>query len=248
MHKALFIFLGLLFISNDALAAAPKGSVQLPAGQFFESKNGNTVIFCGKVNGTWLSGKLVGRDRAFFLSVGEEIKNIVRSLKKLKGLKKKKVSANLSKLRKGKKANDEICVREGSLLDEKGNVPLPVATPTNTPLPNAPASTPTATPTPITNSDSFFLSNGDVTIAGKEVMGIPTNLSANLMRGREKYGGGDAGYGCMGCHSQEKRNSTYDRINRAIVDPTGPMYGIVRPMPPSDLADIVAYLNRFRIP
>lgn len=95
----------------------------------------------------------------------------------------------------------------------------------------------TIQPTP-TPSQPNFDSNGNVTEAGKTLFEIPSNLSGNISRGLELVDGN-----CRGCH-EERIGRTFTNIRSNISKP--PMFFDEVRMPDQDLADIVAYLNRFR--
>ncbi len=97
-------------------------------------------------------------------------------------------------------------------------------------------STPTHTPTPPPSSGSNFDSSGNVTAAGKALFTIPSSLSANKSRGQTVWSST-----CRACHSSEYQNKRYvDLVN---VLPAAPMFVHISN---NQLADLVAYLNRFR--
>lgn len=87
-------------------------------------------------------------------------------------------------------------------------------------------------------NENNFDSNGDVTANGKALFQIPSNLSANVSRGQiifQEY--------CTGCH-MEQRNLTFPYYRNAIAGP--PMSYNENDLPDQELADLVAWLNRFR--
>ena len=120
----------------------------------------------------------------------------------------------------------------------------PVAPPGTTPAtPATPAATATPTPTPTviatsTPGSSNFDALGNVTEKGKVTFGIPSQLSGNVTTGKNVTRSF-----CSGCHS-EKVNRTYPELDAAIRK--SPMLYDESNMTRQELADIVAYLNRFR--
>jgi hypothetical protein len=126
---------------------------------------------------------------------------------------------------------------------------LPVAPPTASPVvpPGATAAPPTATAIPTstptavataTPGSSNFDALGNVTEKGKVTFGIPSQLSGNVTTGKNV-----SRSFCSGCHS-EKVNRTYPELDAAIRK--SPMLYDESNMTRQELADIVAYLNRFR--
>ena len=102
-------------------------------------------------------------------------------------------------------------------------------------------STPTPTPTPTaepTFEPGNFDSNGNVTEQGKSLFEIPSHLSANISLGRDVY----QSY-CVGCHI-EQVNRTFPYIRTSIANP--PMNYNEIDLPDPELANLIAYLNRFR--
>jgi len=111
--------------------------------------------------------------------------------------------------------------------------PTPGASPTATPAPVA-----TATPTPAPQTGNFD-AQGNVTAAGRVAFGIPSGVTANVSRGKTV-----AQSFCTGCHS-EKTNRTYSYLDQSIR--SSPMlYDDSQLSRPQQLADLTAYLNRFR--
>ncbi len=109
-----------------------------------------------------------------------------------------------------------------------GPIPTATAQPTTPPAP-----LPTNTP-PSGNFDA----RGNVTEKGKAVFGIPSNLSANVSAG--KIVGQSL---CTGCHG-ERVGLSYQTIDSAIR--RSPMLYDESAISRQQLADLVAYLNRFR--
>lgn len=91
------------------------------------------------------------------------------------------------------------------------------------------------TPTPTPSTDIF--SGDEVTAYGKQVLEIPSNLSANVASGRIIFSS------TCTCHD-EKRNETFTYLRSATSRPV--MDFSEETLPDQDLAHITAYLNRFR--
>ena len=83
-----------------------------------------------------------------------------------------------------------------------------------------------------------FDSAGNVTAAGKIAFGIPANLSADITTGKAVYNS----Y-CVGCHV-EKTGKSFSFLRTAIAQ--SPMLYDEAQIPDAKLAQITAYLNRFR--
>lgn len=87
------------------------------------------------------------------------------------------------------------------------------------------------------NSGNFDL-DGNATLEGKVLFGIPTNLVANISQGRQVY----LTY-CTGCHA-ERTNYTFPVVREAIKQ--SPMLFDEIQIPDQSLAHLIAYFNRFR--
>lgn len=98
-----------------------------------------------------------------------------------------------------------------------------------------PSATPTPTPAPAPGN---FDSNGNVSAQGKALFGIPSELSGNISEGRTFYL-----LQCNGCHG-DKLNKTFSQLRSAIS--ASPMFFDTSQVPDPDLADVTAYVNRFR--
>lgn len=94
--------------------------------------------------------------------------------------------------------------------------------------------TPRPTPTPTGNFDVY----GDVTEAGRILFGIPAGLPANVSQGRLVQDST-----CTGCHA-ERTNWTFPNVRSRIA--LAPMYIDSNELPDTELAHLIAYLNRFR--
>lgn len=101
-----------------------------------------------------------------------------------------------------------------------------------------PTPTPRATPVPTQGPTGIFDNFGNVTASGKAVLGIPSNLSANVSTGKNIFNS----Y-CTGCHD-EHRNRTFGQYRVLIMQ--SPMLYDDQQIPDDWLASITAYLNRFR--
>ena len=99
-------------------------------------------------------------------------------------------------------------------------------------------STPTPKPT-TTPSLGNFDSVGNVTAKGKQTFGIPSNLSGNVSKGKTVHS-----TKCTGCHS-EHTNLTFSQYRTWVGQ--FPMSYTTSSLPDGELADITAYLNRFRL-
>lgn len=96
--------------------------------------------------------------------------------------------------------------------------------------------TPPATPTPEpTPRSGNFDSAGNVTSQGKTEFRIPSNLSANIGRGRDRWFAT-----CRECHSVEKTGRDFGTLKNVL--PRSPMY---INLSDNSIADLTAYLNRF---
>ncbi|MCB0353858.1 MAG: hypothetical protein KDD64_10050 [Bdellovibrionales bacterium] len=101
-----------------------------------------------------------------------------------------------------------------------------------------PNGTPTPTPTP-SQDEGYFNSAGDVTALGKQVFEIPSQLRANIWDGMIIW------EQTCGCHELRSK-STMPLIREAILQE--PMYFDQAALPDEDLANITAWLLKFRSP
>lgn len=146
--------------------------------------------------------------------------SLAQKLKKLRRrfLNNSRLAAKFRKNRKFNRSAKKACK----------NAPV---SPTPTP---APTGTPAPTPTPV------FDANGNVTPAGKTFLGIPAELEANIDTGENAHNFN----GCSDCHG-ERTMWLYPQLEARIE--LEPMFILVpEDLSRQDLADIVAYLNRFR--
>ena len=99
---------------------------------------------------------------------------------------------------------------------------------------SSPTPAPTSTPEPTGNFDL----QGNVTPAGKILFGIPSSLVANVTAGKSVQTAK-----CSGCHT-EKTGRTFLYLRSSIQ--RSPMLFDEGQIPDPMLANLVAYLNRFR--
>lgn len=97
---------------------------------------------------------------------------------------------------------------------------------------------PTPTPTPGPSSSGNFDSAGNVTAAGKALFGIPSSLNGNIGAGRTLWQAQ-----CAGCHG-DKLGRTFSQYRGLISQ--APMFFSSSEIPDGSLANLTAYLNRFR--
>ena len=87
--------------------------------------------------------------------------------------------------------------------------------------------------------DANFDGSGNLTEKGKTAFGVPSTLTGNISEGQALYNGT-----CEGCHSSEETNRSFTTLRSELSG--DPMYFTSNDIPDSDLADLVAYLNRYR--
>lgn len=151
-----------------------------------------------------------------FLSFNDQIKTLKRSLKTAKGSKRTKIQAKISSLTDANKLGKGVCA---------GGPPIGGANPT-------------PTPTPSQQSAGNFDMAGNVTSAGKALFGIPSSLNGNIGSGRTLYQAQ-----CSGCHGENLGRSMNQY--RSLIS-QAPMFFDSNEIPDSALANLTAYLNRFR--
>lgn len=142
-------------------------------------------------------------------------------------------SKRLPLLRAILKAGRKECksIRDNPPATETPGAPFPPAPPVASPT-ATPIAAPTATP-PTGNFDN----RGNVTEKGKLAFGIPSHLSGNVTAGKQVVTSF-----CTGCH-QERIGWSYPAIDTAIR--RSPMLYDESSISRQQLADLVAYLNRF---
>lgn len=165
-----------------------------------------------------------------FLPLSKDVTKLTKQAKK-----NKKLATKLKKLKK---------LYAAAVLACGGGSVIPNPSATATPSPgSSPTPTKSATPTPSATPDSWaiFDANGNVTNAGKTYLGIPSTLSANIDRGDSVHKFNT----CSGCHA-EKTLWHYNELSTRL--PQSPMFfEIPNKLTYQDLADLVAYLNRFQL-
>ncbi len=90
------------------------------------------------------------------------------------------------------------------------------------------------------NSGSYFTTAGDVSDLGRSTFGIPSGLAANVTVGQGLH----RTY-CTGCH-EERRELTFNALRDSISQ--DPMNYDASSLSDANLAPIMAYLSRFRLP
>lgn len=214
-----------LVINGRAVADFLATKAFLTVDEVFEIDTGSKTITCGgPVNGNYVSGSAKSISNAFvFTPLNDSVKSLKAKVKKAKGSKRDKLKKKLSTLQKRTKSENSICAAG------PGGAP-PTGTPTS------PNPTPTPTPRP-TQSGGNFDANGNVTSQGKTAFGIPSSLNANKNTGQSTYTSN-----CKGCHSSENTGRSYSSYGALIKG--SPMF--IFDLSDQDLADITAYLNRFK--
>lgn len=180
-----------------------------------------SVVIKGKTHRVFCYEKTPGsvkpRDSKFLFS------SFASQIKKLKSSRKKKDKSKVSSLQSLLNSSKKEC---GKI---PGSTPTPIPNATQIPV------TPTPTQVPVVNN---FDAQGNVTEKGKAAFQIPSNLSANISLGKIIYN-----RYCTGCHL-EKTGISFPYA-RAIIK-TSPMLYDESQIPNSELAQLIAYLNRFR--
>jgi hypothetical protein len=209
-------------VAAIAVAASAVRSFRPSVDEIFIISSQSVVYTCGFLE-RWHPGKLNIRS-GIFTPTEVTIRDKNKQLKRQSGAKKRKTKQSL--------ALDKKYLRLGTPLCQNG--PSSGMTPTPTAVPTVPGgSTPTPTPTP---STWCFQSNGD---ANPGCFGIPAPLVGNKIRGEAYYT-----TNCTGCHSpvaNESYSHVYERLS------TVPQMQPFRPDNDQDIADIVAYINRFTL-
>lgn len=100
---------------------------------------------------------------------------------------------------------------------------------------NGPSGPGSPTPTPVSGN---FDASGNLTAQGKATFGVPSNLSGNITSGKNVHT-----TKCQGCHG-DKPNKSFSQY-RSLTS-ASPMFFSTADLPDSELANITAYLNRFR--
>lgn len=153
------------------------------------------------------------------------------------GLLFKSVGQTLAELKRRKAAASKIALYKEMKRIGKSEC-RKTREPTETPPPGgaSPTPTPRATATPAATGN--FDNGGNVTSAGKAAFGIPSNLSASISTGKTIHD-----INCKGCHA-EKTNRSFNQLRISIS--ASPMFFTQQDIPDSALANLTAYLNRFR--
>lgn len=96
---------------------------------------------------------------------------------------------------------------------------------------------PAPTPTPFTGIEGNFDASGNLTAKGKVTFGVPASIDGNISVGRVL-----SATNCA-CHS-EMNGRSFSYLRATIAG--APMYFDATQIPDSMLANLTAYLNRFR--
>jgi len=180
--------------------------------------------------GRWESGVMNGSNS--FRSFNSEINRLKLIFRRNRS---RQIQKQIKALQIRSKSTSIICA-EGLLATP---IPGPISTtsPTQIPIPPTPPSIGvTNTPAP---TISFFDVNGEMTTEGKQFLAIPVALSANIEQGLTLF----SQYQCIKCHS-ERLNRTFETYRENLK--RAPMNFNEISLPDSDLANLTAYLNRFR--
>lgn len=182
--------------------------------ELFEVASGSRTFFCHTKGSTYVAGLLAKTNNtSTFTSYATEIKKIQRSILRATGKKKTSLQKKLKTYKARQKTDNPVCA-----------LGPPIQTPT--PLP-------TSSP-----GSGVFDPLGNVTETGKNLLQIPSGLSANISRGKTVYLSN-----CVGCHI-ERTNRTFSDLRFNTSRP--PMFFNEQRLTDIDLADLTAYLNRFR--
>ena len=220
---------GLLLMINTAMAAPLKPKTVLATSLITVSVDSG-----GKTNSLYCLGREPGRGK-----VRSSGKILFTPLRYTLTLEKKKLRAKPknAKLKRTVRALTQLIAAALSACTS----PSPTATPTATPAPSQPTATPTPIATATPNPRAVFDSSGNVTALGKGYLGIPSNLNASIDAGEVAHGL----YSCAGCHL-ERTNRSFQNLEVAL--PASPMnFPIPDQISYQQLADLVAYLNRFQL-
>ena len=205
------------------IASSLYATTRASSDQVFEVDNGSGRFFCGLAGSKWVPGSLTkGGD---FISLAQQIASLRAQIKKASGAKRAKLIKKSNSLRSLRQIRASACA---------GGPPNGSATPTpESIVTGRPTATATAratqSPTP---GNSCFDANGNTSC-----FGIP-----NGTRGNKNSGSIIVTSDCNGCHN-ERQNRTYQQITNSFSG-VKEMSRFVD-LPLQDVADIVAYLNRF---
>ena len=210
----------LVLMSVLLVASSLCATTRASSDQVFQVDSGSGRFLCGLVASKWVPGSLT--KNGDFQSLAQQISLLRAQIKKASGTKKAKLI---------KKSNTLRALRETRARACAGGPPTGGATPTPESIVTG---RPTATATPRTTStpaSGCFDSNGNTSC-----FGIP-----NGVRGNKNSGSVIVISDCNGCHSERQRN--YQQITSSFTN-VATMTRFID-LPVQDVADIVAYLNRF---
>jgi hypothetical protein len=186
------------------------------------------IVSSAQVVSTSISYKISGKTKTKTIYCLGKVPGTVRSISE--GLLFTPIATTIAKLKAKKitgiKLQTQIAIKKSGAKACAQLVPGSSPTPSNG-----------ATPTP-TLSPSNFTGTGDVTASGKAVFKIPSNLTANISKGRAL----SASY--CSCHT-DKLGKTFPVLRTSIA--VAPMYFDSTQITDQMLADITAYLNRYNL-
>ncbi len=171
---------------------------------------------CVRPLASWVPGRIVKRSTNLIQTLADYIKELTAKIKATSSASQiAKLLKKRTNAKNEKKAGSEICK---ALPADSDSSPLPTAT-------------------PLPPSEKVFDSNGNLTATGKEKYGIPSNIStANLTAGSSVHKAQ-----CSGCHNEKGTGRSFTALRKDIE--SSPMF--ITGISDQNLADLVAYLNRF---
>lgn len=204
----------------------PPGTVKLTSTKLFQVSTEDGKFVCGKISNKWVPGAYVNKKAKLFQPHSAKIKQIQKQMAKadesLHESMQLQLSAVQAKLALGKPHCKKGKPKSGGGSGGSGGG----------------GTTPTPTPTPPSSGTNCFDSSGSATSAGKSKFGIPSSLGANITSGRYAVQSM-----CSGCHDDEL-GRTFSNLRTAIA--ADPMFYTSQDVSDAVLANITAYLNRFR--
>jgi hypothetical protein len=222
MKKLLAVFSIQLLFASSAWALPP-GTVKLTSTKLFQVSTEDGKFVCGKISNKWVPGAYVNKKAKLFQPLSAKIKQIQKQMAKADPSQHESMQLQLNTVQSKLTLGKPHC-KKGKPTSGGGS--------------GGGGSTPTPTPTPPSSGTNCFDSSGSATSAGKAKFGIPSSLGANITSGRYAVQSM-----CSGCHADEL-GRTFSNLRSAIA--ADPMFYTNQDVPDSVLANITAYLNRFR--
>lgn len=219
--KNVLVVLVLQVLIASLAWALPPGTVKLSSSRVFQTTTSEGKFVCGKMsNGKWVPGIFVNKKALLFQPLSAKVKQITSKMASAADHELPAMQLQLSSFQGKLSAGKLVCKSGKPKSGGGGSSPSPTPTP------------------PPTGSSGCFDSSGSVTSAGKAKFGIPSSLSASISAGKSAVQAM-----CSGCHSDELGKSFGQYRTAIAVDP---MFYDEAQVPNSTLANITAYLNRFR--